>query len=128
MQLNKMKSILAAVTLFLLTSISQSSDGFVSFYIGSGDSMNIVTQSGNISNVTRTHVGAFEITMNDEGTTDYQVTVSNDSFAIAPQTKVRTSTSFHLILVGLFPGDTPNMALADPGDLCTVTIDRLPPE
>lgn len=123
-----MKYILATITLFLLTSVSQAFDGFVSFYIGSGGSVNIVTQTGNVESLTRTHVGAFEITMDDVGTTDYQVTVSNDSFAIAPQTKVRTATSFKLILVGIFPGDTPDIALADPGELCTVTIERLPPE
>lgn len=125
-----MKHVLAAITLFLLTSFSYAAtpDGFVSFKV-SGENIVIVRQYGILEIDSRITEGAFQFTLNDEnGSTDYEITVIDDGNPTTQQIKNRAGSGFTLVIWRLTAGEQTFTAIPyDPDVLCAVAVNRVPP-
>lgn len=125
-----MKYILSAITLFLLTSLSPAAvpDGLVSFYVNEAV-VTVVRQYGILDIESRLTEGGFQFVLNDEnGSTDYEVTLIDDANPTAHALKNRQGSGFSLVIWRLTAGEQTFTAIPyDPEALCTVTVNRVPP-
>lgn len=125
-----MKRLFAVLTLTFLTAISVLADidGFVSFYVNDS-TVTTVRQYGILDIASRLDSGAFQFALDDEnGSTDYEITVIDDGNPTTQQIKNRAGDGFKLIIWRLTAGEQAFTAIPyDPDVLCTVTVDRIPP-
>lgn len=125
-----MKTLLSIITLMFLVAISAfaTPDGFVSFKMD-GEQLLVVRQYGILDITSRLDAGAFQFSLDDEnGETDYEITVIDDGNPTTQQIKNREGSGFRLVIWRLTAGEQTFTAIPyDPDVLCTVTVERIPP-
>lgn len=125
-----MKSKFVAAILLLASCCAlRASDGFYSFYVVDGDTAQLQRKQGIISNIVFFTTGEVVVYFDANGSTDYQVSVSNDGTPIEWYIRERSGTKFVLGFRKLdLVDDVWQLVAYNPESLCTVTVDRLPAE